>query len=73
MISAKRAVVCGVSSDGLTTTVLPAARAGMVLASNSSSGKFQAVIRPQTPMGSFTTWPWVSSGSGRAGRFSTKG
>ena len=44
--------VKGVSSAGLRTTVLPAARAGATFHEAITSGKFQGVIRPTTPSGS---------------------
>jgi len=42
----------GVTSDGLCTTVLPAARAGPNFHSHINKGKFQGEIRPTTPKGS---------------------
>jgi hypothetical protein len=42
----------GVISEGLMTTVLPAARAGATFQTSSISGKFQGVISPTTPIGS---------------------
>ena len=39
-------------SEGLITTVLPAARAGANLQIRTPSGEFHAVIRPHTPNGS---------------------
>ena len=42
----------GVSSAGLSTTVLPAASAGATFHEAIVSGKFQGVIRPTTPRGS---------------------
>ncbi len=44
--------VRGVSSAGLRTTVLPAARAGATFQEAIVSGKFHGVIRPTTPSGS---------------------
>src|SRR5215470_9082933 len=41
-----------VNSDGLITTVLPAASAGASFQESSSSGEFHGVIMPQTPSGS---------------------
>ena len=40
------------NSEGLTTTVLPAASAGASFQQVSSSGEFQGVIAPTTPTGS---------------------
>ena len=48
-------VVCGVSSAGLITKALPAARAGAIFHAACSSGKFHGVIMPHTPTGSRTT------------------
>ena len=42
-------VLSGVISEGFTTTVLPAARAGIMPHINKSKGKFQGKIKPQTP------------------------
>ena len=50
-----RIVVCGVSSAGLMTKLLPAASAGAIFHEACSSGKFHGVIMPHTPIGSFTT------------------
>ncbi|MOA43022.1 hypothetical protein D3C78_1651310 [compost metagenome] len=41
-----------VNSDGLITTVLPAARAGASFHVSSMSGEFQGVIATTTPSGS---------------------
>ena len=41
-----------VNSDGLMTTVLPAASAGASFHDSSSSGEFHGVIMPTTPSGS---------------------
>ena len=49
--SPSRAVVVGVSSDGLTTTVLPQANAGPTFQVISSNGRFQGLITPITPLG----------------------
>ena len=43
--------VAGVSSEGLTTTVLPQASAGPTFQVMSSSGRFQGQITPTTPTG----------------------
>jgi hypothetical protein len=53
--SARISAVSGASSDGLSTTVLPATRAGASLATTCCSGKFHGVIAPTTPIGSCTT------------------
>jgi hypothetical protein len=45
-------VEADVNSDGLITTVLPAASAGASLNDNRSSGEFQGVIIATTPSGS---------------------
>ena len=50
-ISAKASAVRGVYSAGFSTTVLPAARAGAIFQASISSGKFQGMIWPQTPIG----------------------
>ena len=72
-ISTSRMEEVGVVSAGLITMVLPAARAGPTFQENSSKGKFQAVISPQTPTGSFHTWECHCSGRGRGDCASTKG
>ena len=41
----------GASSAGFSTTVLPQIRAGKIFQDGTAIGKFQAVIRPQTPTG----------------------
>jgi hypothetical protein len=45
-------VVAEACSDGLTTTVLPAASAGASLLASSCKGEFHAVMRAATPTGS---------------------
>ena len=57
-ISAKRSAVNGVSSAGLSTTVLPAASAGPSFQAAIVSGKFHGVMRPTTPTGSRTVQAW---------------
>jgi len=42
----------GVSSAGLCTTVLPAARAAAILLLDRTSGKLNGVMAPTTPRGS---------------------
>jgi carbamoyl-phosphate synthase large subunit len=49
--SASSVALAGVSSDGLTTTALPQARAGATFHVSSKSGRFQGVTMPTTPMG----------------------
>jgi hypothetical protein len=51
---AKANAVNGVSLGGLMTTAQPAANAGATFLVIIAAGKFQGVIMPQTPMGSFT-------------------
>ena len=43
--------VRGVTSDGLATTVLPAARAGAIFQVNRYSGRFHGLMQPTTPSG----------------------
>jgi hypothetical protein len=50
--SATRSAVSGVSSAGLCTTVLPAARAGASLLLDRISGKLNGVMAATTPIGS---------------------
>ena len=50
--SPSRIAVSGVSSAGLSTTVLPQASAGPSFQEAMLSGKFQGTIRPTTPSGS---------------------
>jgi hypothetical protein len=52
--SASMRVDVGVTSDGLTTTVLPAASAGNSFQPRSPSGVFQGVMAATTPIGSRT-------------------
>ncbi|MNJ61845.1 hypothetical protein D3C77_576550 [compost metagenome] len=49
--SPSRAVVVGVSSDGLTTTVLPQASAGPTFQVISMNGAFHGQTTPITPLG----------------------
>ena len=49
--SPNSAAVCGVSSEGFTTTVLPQASAGPTFQVISSKGRFQGQITPTTPTG----------------------
>ena len=61
-MSFRARVESGVSSDGLQTAVLPAARAGASFQTSSSSGKFQGTMQPTTPCGSLTTTAnWLDS------------
>ena len=60
----------GVSGAGLSTTVLPVARAWPSLLIVTSNGKFQGTMAPTTPTGSFAIRrvlrpPMKSSASGR--------
>ena len=50
--SPMRSALSGVSSAGLTTTVLPAANAGARPQPAMAMGKFQGTITPTTPSGS---------------------
>ena len=43
--------VRGVTSDGLATTVLPAASAGAIFQVNRYSGRFHGLMQPTTPSG----------------------
>ncbi len=51
MSSASRSAVAVASGAGLSTTVLPKARAGAAFHSGIARGKFQGVISPATPCG----------------------
>ena len=53
MISAQTMIEAGVCSAGLSTTQLPAASAGASFQQAISSGKFQGMIWPTTPSGSW--------------------
>ncbi len=55
----------GVSSDGLSTAVQPAARAGANFHEVVTMGKFHGTIRPTTPTGSSTARA-VKAASGRS-------
>ena len=71
-IRAKRSAVSGVSSAGLSTTVLPAASAGASFQAAIVSGKFHGMISATTPSGSrnvIATPPatGIVSPSGRSG------
>ena len=50
-MSAKSNADSGVVSAGLSTTVLPAARAGAIFHASISSGKFHGITWPATPIG----------------------
>ncbi len=50
-VSASSVPTWGESSDGLSTTVLPKARAGAAFHSGIAAGKFQGVISATTPSG----------------------
>ena len=49
--STKASAHCGASSDGFSTTPLPASRAGKIFHDGMATGKFQGVIIPTTPTG----------------------
>ena len=51
--SARRTAVSGVISAGLTTMVLPVASAGPTFHEVMATGKFQGMIAPTTPSGSW--------------------
>ena len=51
--SPMRSALSGVSSAGLSTTVLPAARAGAKPQPAMAMGKFQGTMTPTTPRGSW--------------------
>ena len=55
MSSISTMMLSGVCSAGLSTTQLPAASAGASFHTAISSGKFQGMIWPTTPSGS---WKW---------------
>ena len=69
--SARRSADSGVSSAGLSTTVLPQASDGPSFQLAMLSGKFHGTIRPTTPSGSWKVmsippatgivWPWCLS------------
>ena len=52
-ISANKSAVRGVNSAGFKTTVFPAASAGATFQATISSGKFQGMIWPTTPRGTY--------------------
>jgi len=56
--SASRKAGSGVCSAGFRTTVLPVARAGPSFHAAISSGKFQGMICPTTPIGSRSVYEW---------------
>ena len=56
----------GVAGAPLSTTVLPAAKAGAILAMLSWWGKFQAVMAPTTPTASFSIHRWAGMPMGSA-------
>ena len=53
-------MVEGVSSEGLTTAVQPAASAKGSFCDTMRNGKFQGVMIAATPIGSFSTTPSMS-------------
>ena len=59
--SASTRIEAGVCSAGLSTMALPAARAGASFHTAISSGKFQGMICPTTPSGSWKWYATVSS------------
>lgn len=61
MISVKTCPENGATSDGLSTMVQPAARAGNTLQAIWLIGQFHGVMRPHTPTGSLTTIVWPRS------------
>ena len=52
-ISAKASAVSGVNSAGFRTTVFPVASAGAIFHASISKGKFQGMIWPTTPQGTY--------------------
>src|SRR6201999_1716893 len=60
--SASSSASSGVSGDGLSTTVLPAASAGTYLNADSVCGKFHGVIAATTPTGQCVTRARVPAG-----------
>jgi hypothetical protein len=52
--SENASAVSGVNSAGLRTTVLPVASAGAIFQASMSRGKFQGMIWPTTPQGSYS-------------------
>ena len=52
--SASSSAVTGVSSDGFTTAVHPAASSGASFQVSSSSGEFHGMMAPTTPTGTFS-------------------
>ena len=56
MISDQMTASIGASSEGFSTIVQPAARAGSTLQAIWLIGQFQGVISPHTPIGSRTIW-----------------
>ncbi len=63
--SAMRTVENGVSSEGLSTTALPAASAGPHFHDAIDSGKFHGVMAPTTPYGSAISMPRLLSRVGK--------
>ncbi|MCY1396290.1 hypothetical protein D3C76_1390490 [compost metagenome] len=55
MMAASSSALSGVSSEGLSTRVQPAASAGATFHAAISSGKFHGMIAPTTPTGSRST------------------
>src|ERR1041385_9379475 len=65
-IDASSIAVTGVSSEGLRTTVLPAASAGPSFQTAILRGKFHGMMAPTTPTGSRTTKFRLTPGPGKA-------
>ena len=55
----------GATSDGFRIMVQPVAMAGATLQAIWLIGQFQGVMKPQTPIGSFTRWVVPLSSSNR--------
>ena len=62
-ISTNRVAVCGVSSAGLSTTVLPQSNAGNIFHVGIAMGKFHGVISAHTPTGMRTDMANLSGSS----------
>ncbi|CFM82567.1 Uncharacterised protein [Bordetella pertussis] len=63
---ASSALVSGVKADGLSTTALPAAKAGATLCSTVFKGALNGVIAATTPTGTRTVNPSLCSAPGLA-------
>ena len=71
-ISPTSSVLRGVYGDGLSTSVLPASRAGPIFQPASTSGKFHGVIAATTPIGRRTTSAKALSSSWMTSRGSSR-